>query len=295
VSSDRAAEIEIELVEHESALDKPDTAPPPEPTQLIGAAPETGLVLYSDARALSAIWRHAESAPDREVGGFLLGGVGQHGGGPYVRIAAAVRAEGAVESQSRLTFTQRSWDRVHEIAEREHPDAHTIGWYHTHPGFGVFLSRYDTFIHENFFASPYQVALVVDPIDKTHGFFIWEGGAIVRAKGHYAYGALDELALEIAAGARPGEWIDIESVAEVPADEDGMRAAAERFEEFVARAIEGAPHLLGRILADLQTHIAAAAERGSESLSRLVRARQAAMGTLHEGRDRGGSNDKQVP
>jgi hypothetical protein len=39
-----------------------------------------------------------------------------------------------------------------------------VGWYHTHPGFGVEFSEMDLFIQRNFFSGPTQIALVTDPL-----------------------------------------------------------------------------------------------------------------------------------
>ncbi len=44
-----------------------------------------------------------------------------------------------------------------------------MGWYHTHPDFGIFLSDRDRFIHEHFFSGPGQVAHVIDPIRQIRG------------------------------------------------------------------------------------------------------------------------------
>ena len=48
-----------------------------------------------------------------------------------------------------------------------------VGWYHTHPGWGVFLSGMDTFICDHFFNKPLDVALVIDPCQHERGFFQW--------------------------------------------------------------------------------------------------------------------------
>jgi hypothetical protein len=39
-----------------------------------------------------------------------------------------------------------------------------VGWYHSHPGFGVEFSEMDLFIHRNFFPGPGQIAYVTDPL-----------------------------------------------------------------------------------------------------------------------------------
>ena len=68
---------------------------------------------------------------------------------------------------------------MHEALERDFPDEQIVGWYHSHPGFGIFLSGHDLFIHENFFSGPSQIAYVVDPHAGTEGVFGWREGKIV--------------------------------------------------------------------------------------------------------------------
>jgi proteasome lid subunit RPN8/RPN11 len=41
-----------------------------------------------------------------------------------------------------------------------------IGWIHTHPDYGIFLSENDMFIQNNYFKDINQVAYVIDPIQK---------------------------------------------------------------------------------------------------------------------------------
>jgi hypothetical protein len=57
-----------------------------------------------------------------------------------------------------------------------------VGWYHTHPGWGVFLSGPDSFICRNFFNRPLDLALVIDPCRQDRGFFQWTGGRRPQAK-----------------------------------------------------------------------------------------------------------------
>lgn len=114
-----------------------------------------------------AIEEHAFSRVDVEVGGFLVGIVGDD----EVRVEASVPATRADEQQTHLTFTHDTWDDLHRTMESEHQGRSVVGWYHTHPAFGLFLSDYDTFIQEHFFSAPGQFAMVVDPVIGRYGFF----------------------------------------------------------------------------------------------------------------------------
>jgi hypothetical protein len=51
-----------------------------------------------------------------------------------------------------------------------------LGWYHTHPDLGIFLSETDLEkTHRVLFAEPFQIALVYDPVRHKAGYFCWEG------------------------------------------------------------------------------------------------------------------------
>lgn len=122
------------------------------------------------------IYPHVFNNDDREVGGVLVGYKSRRGSLPYV--IGAISALSADEQRATLTFTQDTWEHVHRNMETDYPDGQIIGWYHSHPGFGIFLSEHDLFIHRNFFSDQSQVAQVVDPHSGEEGIFTWENGEI---------------------------------------------------------------------------------------------------------------------
>ena len=57
-------------------------------------------------------------------------------------------------------------------------DGRIVGWYHSHPGHGLFLSQTDVQTHMQFCQfSPYAVSLVADPQSEEFGIWIFESGA----------------------------------------------------------------------------------------------------------------------
>lgn len=115
---------------------------------------------------------HCFSRVDAEVGGFLIGKIDAEG----THVTAAHAALAAQSGQTHLTFTHDAWDEILPILESDYPGQAIVGWYHSHPGFGVFLSEYDIFIQENFFGADGQIALVVDPLAGTYGFLTAHAG-----------------------------------------------------------------------------------------------------------------------
>ena len=108
-------------------------------------------------------------------------------------------------TQASFTYTHDSWEEITRERDRLHPDLDIVGWYHTHPDFGVFLSGHDLFIHRNFFAQPLQVAYVVDPIRQTRGFFRWRDGGLEQVGGFYLTADRGDRARAGPAGQRPGK------------------------------------------------------------------------------------------
>jgi hypothetical protein len=67
----------------------------------------------------------------------------------------------------------------------KHKGKRVVGWYHTHPGFGIFLSDRDQFIQNSFFNLPFQIAFVYDPKSREHGVFTWHDNAARRARRYW--------------------------------------------------------------------------------------------------------------
>lgn len=116
---------------------------------------------------------HACSA-SIEVGGALIGEwcVDRESGEQFVIVKHVLPARYTRQGAVYLTFTQDSLVDLHDQIEKRFPGERIVGWYHTHPQMGVFLSHYDTWLHSNFFPEPWQVALVVEPFSSIAGFFI---------------------------------------------------------------------------------------------------------------------------
>ena len=117
---------------------------------------------------------HAFSEVRSEVGGLLVGTLDDDG----ATLTAALPALEAEAGQTHVTFTHEVWERALTELDRDHAGYRIVGWYHTHPGFGLFLSEYDRFVHEEFFSDPRMVALVVDPLAGDRGWFRSEGGEL---------------------------------------------------------------------------------------------------------------------
>jgi len=129
-----------------------------------------------EAEVARKIRQHARTSMKAEVCGVLIGNTDHE----RMTVEACIPGINAAQGGAHVTFTQDTWEHIYKIKDKEYPDDKIVGWYHSHPGFGVFLSEHDLFIQQNFFSNPQQVAWVYDPHTDEEGCFGWIGGNIEK-------------------------------------------------------------------------------------------------------------------
>ncbi len=135
--------------------------------------------IVMEAEVARKIRQHCRTSMKAEVCGVLIGSLDEE----RMAVEACIAGINAAQGGAHVTFTQDTWEHIYKIKDKEYPDARIVGWYHSHPGFGVFLSEHDLFIQENFFSDPQQVAWVYDPHTDEEGCFGWIGGKIEKLPG----------------------------------------------------------------------------------------------------------------
>lgn len=126
---------------------------------------------------INEIKAHGRTSMHQEVCGVLLGNL-CFDGKPYLLVDARIEGKFATHQSGSVTFTSETWDYINSERDSKYPEKKIVGWYHTHPGFGIFLSNMDAFIHNNFFSLKWQPAYVFDPQAETDGFFFANDGSL---------------------------------------------------------------------------------------------------------------------
>ena len=146
------------------------------------------LPIFVDLDVMRDIEVHAESDTSVELGGVLLGcQCEDENGDAYVIVTDSLRARHFEATKGSFKFTHDTWEEISRERDEFPADLQMVGWYHTHPDWGVFLSGMDMFICDNFFNRPLDLALVVDPCRGDRGMFQWTGdpGERIRRTGGF--------------------------------------------------------------------------------------------------------------
>ena len=146
-------------------------------TCIVGEVGPNDLPIFVDLDVMRDMEAHALTDTRVELGGVMLGQQCiDTQGNPFVVIKESLRAEHYHATKGSFTFTHDTWSEITRRRAEFHSDLEMVGWYHTHPGWNVFLSGMDNFICDNFFNRPLDVALVIDPCQDDRGWFQWQRG-----------------------------------------------------------------------------------------------------------------------
>jgi proteasome lid subunit RPN8/RPN11/cell division protein FtsB len=170
--------------------------PPNENKQFVVAAigdpANRDLPIFVDMDVMLDMERHSLTDTSVELGGVMLGGQFEDKDGQaFVLVSDSLRAEHYESTKGSFKFTHETWASFTRKRDQFPDDLQMVGWYHTHPDWGVFLSGMDMFICDNFFNRPLDIALVIDPCRDDRGMFHWlqdsSGQQIHQTDGFYLF------------------------------------------------------------------------------------------------------------
>jgi len=140
-----------------------------------------GMYLFKSAE--EKVRNHALSRVEEglEVMGFLLGEVFTHDGHEYT-VVRDVATTGLESTSVSVRFDPDGFEALFASLECARFRYVLVGWYHSHPGHGCFLSSTDIATQKGMFARPYHTALVVDPVRREMDAFCLVDGEVRRRK-----------------------------------------------------------------------------------------------------------------
>lgn len=109
---------------------------------------------------INAMYTHAQGEMQHEVGGYLLGWPLRDT--VSGRLVTYIEDTCRARYESTPTFVTMHADGFIDV-EKVRENRLLVGYYHSHPGLGIFLSGTDVQNFGMYHPEPYQIAIVVDP------------------------------------------------------------------------------------------------------------------------------------
>jgi proteasome lid subunit RPN8/RPN11/LysM repeat protein len=130
---------------------------------LVGQAGPFPRVVFRE-EVFAQMDQFAQEHPSGESGGFLVGRKRNLKSLEEYEIVVDqfVPLAQARGGASRFALTKDHYQAVQRSLQSSGSNLRIVGWMHSHPGFGVFLSAFDKQQHERLFNRPWQIAYVID-------------------------------------------------------------------------------------------------------------------------------------
>ncbi|MGB1217858.1 MAG: hypothetical protein ACPG5P_08265, partial [Saprospiraceae bacterium] len=98
-----------------------------------------------------------------EIGGFLMGKYTKDKEDYHLSIEELIPFNPEYSDAFKIEIGTKTQVQELGTALEEHPDMAVVGWFHTHPGHGLFLSNPDQIVHQHF-PHPFQVAMEIESL-----------------------------------------------------------------------------------------------------------------------------------
>lgn len=140
-----------------------------------------GAELFMAESVISKMAFHADLgfADNEEVMGLLMGDVYVDGEGEYA-VADGTATSGLVATGTSVRFDPDALEDLFSSLD-ENRSKTVVGWYHSHPDLGCYLSEKDMRTHSGIFGEKTRFSVVMDPSDQTMMVFVKEDGVFRKA------------------------------------------------------------------------------------------------------------------
>lgn len=135
-----------------------------------------GVPLFIGENIIAKMADHADIgfADGKEILGLIMGHNYRDEEGEY-SVACGTATTKLDSTEMSVKFDHDSLEELFESMDRSGGES-IIGWYHSHPGFGCYLSDTDIKTHSGMFADGLGFAAVLDPSDETLMVFTVKDG-----------------------------------------------------------------------------------------------------------------------
>lgn len=152
----------------------------------VGEPERAALQVYVHERVVAEVDRVARTTQGREWGGVLFGwGRTHQGQRPVLWVERAIPAP-AVGGAARFHPTPvQVRAAAAEVGRQE--ELSPVGWFQTHPGYGVFVSPADERAHQRCFAEG-SILLLYDRVAGEQALYVGSSGGLVALDGYFFVG-----------------------------------------------------------------------------------------------------------
>lgn len=135
------------------------------------------LQVFMNRQVHEMIWQHISSDTSLELGGALLGYYAEWKQQKFLIITDVfIQPVEYFASPVMIKFTNRFYDELeNSLAQikQNFPSVVRLGLFHSHPNYGVYMSKTDALDFKRTITLSYQIAMIFDPVRQEDGLYFW--------------------------------------------------------------------------------------------------------------------------
>ncbi|MDR1533255.1 MAG: LysM peptidoglycan-binding domain-containing protein [Clostridiales bacterium] len=148
-----------------------------------------GLKIYVEDYVCTYLQQYAEAGGYEERLAMLIGQTMTIDGQEVLFISGAAQGLYSARGKDMTTFTEKTFQYVTEQIRKYFGGLRIVGWMQSQPGYGMFLNPACEAYHKQNFSDSRQVLFVMDPVEKSNEFYIWNADQtkLVETHGYFIY------------------------------------------------------------------------------------------------------------
>lgn len=151
-------------------------------------AVDSSLRVYMEDYVYTYLYQYAKNESNPEKLAVLVGEHTVHNGEDITFISGAIEARNTETNGSKVSFTEESWNHINRQIEMYFKDLSIVGWVHIQPDFGTYLMPEEEAFHKECFKENWQVLFVMDPSERSDGFYALENSmSMKQLRGYFIY------------------------------------------------------------------------------------------------------------
>ncbi|TCK86725.1 LysM domain-containing protein [Natranaerovirga hydrolytica] len=159
----------------------------PKNVRQIGEVSSGNKKIFIEDYVYTYLYQYASSDMDNSQIAVLLGKYYRYENQKVFLISGAVQGKYFLHNKSGIILTSETWTYIYDKIKEYFDDYKIIGWMFSNPGYSINLSEGLIKAHTDNFPGTDRLLLVMDPLEKESGFYLYERQKLRKQNGYYIY------------------------------------------------------------------------------------------------------------
>jgi LysM repeat protein len=163
---------------------------------LTGQIEEDDIKVFILDKVYDSIEKYIKLDLKEEISGVFVGQSIEKEDDLILVINGLIEARHTAHVNGVLEYTEDTWEAIYTEKQKFFNEKEIVGWFYVCPGYGTFLSYNDNFLKNNFSDFKWNLAYIIDPVEKNTSVFQRVNLELRNISGYLVYSKTKSLSKE---------------------------------------------------------------------------------------------------